>query len=542
MFVNSTNVPFLTNKVYHFKFTIDPRNRVWEGAVTNITDNPSLGFNTTAATGKKFNWLQPFISGSDLANSTNLLIISRNNTATETNVHSLDNVMIYQIPQDTWQVVVQQTAPAPTATFYEAAVFYPASAGFTFTATTFGLTNMLPATNFALVLNGTTYSTTNGLVVGGSDSDTNRTASFFGLQTNKDYNGFIIVADQAGRATTNTLAFDTFVTQYRINTDNLTYTNVDINPAVGNAVTVIEGENYNFDPTQTACNLNQTDVQSDRYIQNWVYPRYAANASTNATADTTNSYFARVGMNGIDFFCPTPTTSATYWRNCELASGTPAWRMRNGGRPSRQFLDFLGVQDMTFEGEMVSNSWWNYTHDWGTTTNYIAYLRGGVQRTNFTFTLCRVVEDATSSYTNSTQTSNRLAQFQMPVLDRKNSYRNYPLLDNSGYATILPLGGLQTLKLAITAGQPPGSFADAEINYMVFIPVPDIKISNSAVSGTDFSFSFNSELNVHYTPQYKDDLLAANWQNLPAVIGTGGQVTVHDNTGGGSRVYRVVTP
>ena len=85
------------------------------------------------------------------------------------------------------------------------ALFYPASSGLRFSASTIAPNRIDPA-GIQLVLNGEDVS--GGLVVGGNA--TARTAQFNQLQPNTTYRARITVSDQAGRATTRDLTFDTF--------------------------------------------------------------------------------------------------------------------------------------------------------------------------------------------------------------------------------------------------------------------------------------------------------------------------------------------
>ena len=283
----------VTNKTYHFKITMDPFNRRYEGQVSDGVNT----FNTTTATGRKFMWRvgTGFVSLSDFNNLTWLEMVLRQNLATTTNVHSLDNLVIYQVDTNLWPVQVTQVTPVKAETFHRAA------SNFVFSAKTVGPTNTLPATNTSLTINGLVVTVTNGLSFTGTDADTNRTMTYTGLQENKIYSGIIRVADQAGRLTTNDFFFDTFVTKWEVVT-NETSTNVVVNTAVTNDPIVIEIENFNFDPALTSCSPGiQTDTsKTDHYIQNWLYSGATALDPIGGT-NVVDGYFARKGTVDVDY-------------------------------------------------------------------------------------------------------------------------------------------------------------------------------------------------------------------------------------------------
>jgi hypothetical protein len=104
---------------------------------------------------------------------------------------------------------------------------------------------------------------------------------------------------------------------------------------------------------------------------------------------------------------------------------------------------------------------------------------------------------------------------------------------------MLPLEGKTTMRLNVLQA----NLADSWLNYFVFVPVPPITLASAASDGTTFSFSFNSEQNVHYTIQYKDAIASPAWTSLTnLVVGTGAALTVSDSTGGASRLYRIQSP
>jgi hypothetical protein len=59
--------------------------------------------------------------------------------------------------------------------------------------------------------------------------------------------------------------------------------------------------------------------------------------------------------------------------------------------------------------------------------------------------------------------------------------------------------------------------------------------------GSDFTFSFETELGKTYTPQYADSLVTLNWQSLPAISGNGTIKTATNSAVGiARRFFRIV--
>ena len=500
LFISSTNVALATNTVYHFKFEVDPIARVYEGTVSDGVNT----FNTTTATGRKLRW-RNYTMATDAANLSNTTIMTftaRNNAATETNYQSLDNLTIYQLNSNLWPVVLTQVTPVKAQTFY------PATSNIVLTAQTFG-TNTLPASGTQFILNG--VDVTAGLTFDGTDSSSNRTITYNGaLQVNKLYEATLNVADQAGRLTTLPFFFDTFTTN--------------------GSVTILETENYNFDPALPYCSPLQTDgTRPDRYIQNWLDGGPSPLDPSGAT-NVVDSYFGRDATFNIDYFTPTPVVPSNF-RTC----GDIGMRNSPGDEYERPWIEAMGISEVVNDRN-VSGVWMNYTHEW-TNGNYLVYLRASAALTNIAFDLHKV----TSDYTVSGQTSNKLGTFIMTNAPlRREILKNYLPTAPSGKTLLLALSGKETLRLTVVGGD---TGDNTYLNRMVFVPVPDLTISNVSLSGTDLSFSINTINNVGYTVQYKDNVTNPNWSTLTTVVGTGGDVVVHDNPiGGDQRYYRVVSP
>jgi hypothetical protein len=539
LFVNSTNVPYNITNTYHFKVTVDPIDRTWSGSVTNL--QTGAGFDTLIATGRKLRWRTVTPSVGDATAMNYFNITANENAATSSNLMSLDGLTIYQVNRDIWPVLVTNLGPTRATPFngidaFAGSPFWPASSNFSFSVTTRGLTNTIPAASTHLYLNGADV--TSSLTISGSDSDTNRVFTFSGLKPDKNYNSLIVAADQAGRITTNKMFFDTFQ---------------DANSLI------IEAENFNFAPDTNAfpvCDANQDQVLTDRYIQNWNYGGSVGHVSFYTNLDT--SYYGRPGAPNVDFWMGTDGTGGNF-RTC-MAGSTDINNELSGDqlRPifSTQVVDpfnppntLTAFKDNTIRN-VQTNWWWNYTHEWPA-TNYVAFLRGGATAfTNYVYELDQVVENGTSSYTNSTQSSNYLAQFNVSR-QLQIQLTNTPLTDAQGLTKILPLNGKTTLKVAVVKGGNNASSTSGASTWssMIFVPVPPITITNPALTGSTFSFQFNGVGRAKYLVEYKNSLLDPAWSTLGAVtsvvdtaVGPDALTTVTDSTGGSSRLYRVRIP
>jgi len=541
LFVNSTNVPYNITNSYHFKVTVDPIDRTWIGAVTNL--QTGIGFDTLAATGRKLRWRTVAPSTGDATAMNYFNITANENATTSSNIMSLDGLKIYQVDTNIWPVLVTNLGPTRATAFngidaFAGSPFWSAGSNFSFSVTTRGPTNTIPGSGTHLYLNG--VDVTSGLAVTGTDSDVSRLFTYSGLKPDKNYNSLITATDQAGRVTTNKMFFDTFR---------------DANSVI------IEAENFNFSPDTNAfppCDLNQDQPQLDRYIQNWNYGGSVGHVSFYTNLDT--SYYARKGAVGIDYSIGAATDgTGGNFRQC-MTGSTDINNELSGDqlRPifSTQVPDpfvptsFLTVYRDNTIRNVQTNWWWNYTHEWPA-TNYIAYLRGGdTFFTNYVYELDQVVENGTSSYTNSTQSSNYLAQFNVNR-QLQQQMTNWPLVDAQGLTKVVSLAGKTTLKVAVVkGGNNASSTSGASIWIsMIFIPVPPIVITNTAMTGSTFSFKFNAVGGAKYFIDYKDNLMDPNWTTLGAVtgvvdtaVGPDPLTTVTDSTGGASRLYRVRVP
>jgi hypothetical protein len=97
--------------------------------------------------------------------------------------------------------------------------------------------------------------------------------------------------------------------------------------------------------------------------------------------------------------------------------------------------------------------------------------------------------------------------------------------------------------LSSTIGQPLGD-APASARFSVrsgfWIWRAPLMLAPTKV-GSDFTFSFETELGKTYTPQYADSLVTLNWQSLPAISGDGTIKTATNPAAGvARRFFRLV--
>jgi hypothetical protein len=190
-------------------------------------------------------------------------------------------------------------------------LFYPAASGLSFTVTTIA-PNAIAASNITVFLNGA--SVTSQLTIGGTA--TKRSVSYGGLQVDTLYTARIVVADQAGRATTNSYTFDTFSASSAI---------------------AVEAEDYNY--------------ESGKYL----------------TASTPGGYTGLLGVGEVDFHNNNHTAATTVYRNGDyigLAVATDVAR--------KTFTD-LGATDHQLT-TILAGDWWNYTRTFADSA-YRIYLR-----------------------------------------------------------------------------------------------------------------------------------------------------------------------
>ncbi len=297
----------------------------------------------------------------------------------------------------------------------DGANFLPATTQLTFRAAD---DQPLDDTAFRVILNGVTNAAGNGLVLGGSGA--NRTVSLGGLTADQNYVARLEVTDAGGLTTAQTIYFDTFTPAAR----------------------VVEVEDYNFD--------------GGAYFNNPV-------RSPEGWGQADNSYTDRAGVEGVDFHDTrtTPNGANTMYRTVD-----PVRMQRSLDLVRSVFNPEGGIYDYDV-GDIAADEWQNFTRDF-TAGSYEVYLREAI--VNFAQAES-VLEEVTSNPAQPDQTTRVLGSF----LGRVSGYtfRNVPLTDGTGQNKIvLRLSGKKTLRLRHVT--PDDATGARYLNYLVFLPVPDV--------------------------------------------------------------------
>ncbi len=285
----------------------------------------------------------------------------------------------------------------------------------------------LPDAGISVVLNGITYTTANGLRLGGTP--TARTAALGGLVAGTDYAGEIRVVDAGGLEKTATLFFDTFVSS---------------------AVRVVEVEDYNF--------------ESGGFFDNPVRTPEGGGAADNSFTD-------RVGTVDVDFTDTrtTPRAQDTLYRTQDPVRMAHTLDKRRVG-----FDNEAGLYDYDV-GDLAAGEWLNYTRTFASGT-YEIYLREAVVN------LAQgesVLERVTTDPTQSGQSVETVGAF----LARTSGFdfRNVPLTDGSGLNRLkIRLDGRTTLRLRTVTADTAGG--NRYLNYLLFVPVADAGTQRASVA------------------------------------------------------------
>lgn len=301
--------------------------------------------------------------------------------------------------------------------------FLPATAAVTFKVSD---DQAVPDAGVQVTLNGTAYTTANGLTLGVAGAT--RNGSLSGLAADKTYSGQISVTDSGGLTRTASLSFDTFT----------------------GAVRIIEVEDYNFDGGSF-----------------WDDPIRTAEGS--GVAD--NSYNDRVGTPDVDF---SDTRTAANGSDTLYRTSDPIRMAHSLDRRRPEFNNDLGVYDYDL-GDLAAGEWQNFTREFAA-GSYEVYLREAV--VNFA-QADSVLEEVTSDPTQPGQSVRLLGSFFGPTSGYTS--RNVALTDGAGLSkVVLRLSGRKTLRLRhLTADTDTGNRL---LNYLAFVPVPDTGVQRAAVT------------------------------------------------------------
>jgi hypothetical protein len=321
--------------------------------------------------------------------------------------------------------------------------FYAATNGVRFTATTLS-TNRINPSAIKLLLNGEDVSS--NLAITGSSS--NLTVAYNGLSANKVYDGRIVLADTAGRATTNEWTFDTFSEAF-------------LNSA---AVKIIEAEDYNYDSGKFQDNpplsgLNSAGAQ--------VSGSGAGYFDLTGTPDVDYSDKSAQPGGGITADYRTTDFVGTQAGSAETTSAELGLVVSND--TVRQKYSTLGLPEYQVR-RTEGGEWLNYTRTFAP-GDYNVYLRVA-GRSPQAVNLDRVTGDRTQP----NQTTTPLGVFNVPNLGLTINYRYVPLTDAAGKPVVVNLSGLQTLRL--TMGGPTQNVTQYTmvLNYLAFIPAASVTL------------------------------------------------------------------
>jgi len=308
--------------------------------------------------------------------------------------------------------------------------FLPAPATISFTVTD---DKALSNDKISVTLNGTNYTTANGLNVTGTG--TTRSVSLGGLGPDINYSATLRAEDSEGEVVTRSLYFDTF----------------------GANRIQLEIENYNHSGGQ--------------FIDNVVLvPEGGFDA---------NSYSLQIGTENIDYSdtrtAPAGSGNGPYRPDDEVRMA----RTRDNARAKYTAAGGgdAGIYDYDV-GDIATGEWLNFTHTFPA-GSYEVYLRQSVANLQ---TAESVLEKVTSDRTQENQTTELLGSFLGTLTGF--TYRNFPLTDASGQnKVVLRLDGVTTLRLRqITSNTTDG---ERRQNYLVFIPVADVGPQRATVSAVD---------------------------------------------------------
>ncbi|PYI84545.1 MAG: hypothetical protein DME26_13060 [Verrucomicrobia bacterium] len=318
--------------------------------------------------------------------------------------------------------------------------FYAYSNGISFTATTL-TTNVINTNAIRLYLNGADVSS--GLATSGTAS--NLSVTFNGLTSNTVYDARIVLADFAGRVSTNEFTFDTF----------------DESFLDSPGVKVIEAEDYNYNSGQFQDNPPPAGY----------YGVVGAPAIDYFDRSTSAGSGAAPEYRATDFV----GTQAGTAEEIDIGPGSPV--INDTIRQKYALLDLFEYQVRRTEG----GEWMNYTRVFSN-ASYNVYLR----------VACRApqvvsLDKVTSDPSQINQSTASLGVFNVPSTGMLLNYRYVPLTDANGALAAVNVSGTNTVRLTLGGPQTNVTQYTMALNYLVFVPVtvPEIALlSSSDVAGS----------------------------------------------------------
>ena len=275
----------------------------------------------------------------------------------------------------------------------------------------------ITAANVSVTLNGTKYTTANGLTV--NITGNTATGSLGGLTANQNYTALIEVTDADNAKSSATIFFDTF--------DKASFT--------------VEAEDYNFNGGQ--------------FIDNPV-----PTAEGDPFSDT--SYRYQAGVPDVDYHSTNTKSGGTY-RDQDLVTMDPTLDFKRDAYIPAGMVDYA-------TGRVRTGEWQNYTRTFPA-ANYQIYLRESLFNVPTAETQLQLVNGDPSDPSAPTETLGSFIGANSGAL-----YRNVPLTDASGTTpVIVHTDGVMTFRLLQVTPDP--SDGDITQNYLIFIPADGVVIN-----------------------------------------------------------------
>jgi hypothetical protein len=213
-----------------------------------------------------------------------------------------------------------------------------------------------------------------------------------------------------------------------------------------------------------------------------VWPDTGNRASNGDTAGTQPG--GAFGLSVINLTANNGILQANYLRDTKrqkYAALNAAGLAQAGGRPGSDY-SVTGSSSASWwdieEYNVVAtdgSDWFNYTHDWGTATNYNVYLRNACAKSQHLYlyngaTTNRASQVGTFYCTNALQWN----------------WRYTPLLDGSGNLAVVNLGGQTTLRLEVNPEEPKWTSIarGLALNYLAFVPTGRAQLVTNVVYST----------------------------------------------------------
>ncbi len=331
----------------------------------------------------------------------------------------VDNLIVAEPPGATNQPPI-----IPSVSPNNGAAFLTAPVTLSFTASD---DKPLPDSGITVGLNGSLFTSTNGLALSGPT--TNRTVTLSsGTGANSNYVATLSLTDSDGASVTKTLYFDTFTSSNR----------------------VVEIEDYNY---------------SNGQYYNYPVPAFEGGGQV------TNSYIDQVGTEGIDFH---DTRTAPNSTDTKYRTQDPVRMQHSLDQPRPQYDPSSGIYGYDVM-DIAADEWLNYTKDFDT-GNYEVYLRESIVGFPEADSALELV---TSDPTQTNQTVNVLGSFLGKLSGF--TFRNVPLTDGSGLNKVaVPLSGKTTLRLHQITGDTSSSARYQ--NYLVFVPVGGASVQRPIIT------------------------------------------------------------